>query len=82
MRAQVEVLEREQEGHLIKCRCRTSAGQVEGDTVFLFVRSHLPVSTEVGCHITIHSPWRHMQLPGCSIPLIFVYAASDVSSAP
>ena len=75
------MLEREQEGHLIKCRCRTNTEQIKGGTAFIFVRSHLPVSTEVGCHINIHSPWRHMQLPDCAIPLVFVYAASDASNA-
>ena len=75
------MLEREPEAHLIKCRCRTNAEQIEGGFAFLFLRADIPVNTEIGCHLTIHSPWRHMQLPDCSIPLIFAYAASDVSNA-
>ena len=74
----MEILESEQEAHLIKCRGRTEARNAPNEVVFLFVRSHLPVSTEVGSRMTIHSPWRLMHLPDCSIPLIFVYSASDV----
>ena len=75
---QVQILESEQAAHLIRCRGRTQAPDAANEMVFLFVRSHLEVSTEVGSCMTIHNPWRLMRLPGCSIPLIFVYAASDV----
>ena len=74
---QVEILEREQEAHLIKCRARTQAPDVQSETVFLFVRPHLTVSTDVGSRIIIQSPWRVMHLPDCGIPLVFVHAASD-----
>jgi hypothetical protein len=78
---QVHILEREQEGDIIKCRCRILAGQLEGagisDTVFAFIKSSLPANSDVGADVTVCSPWKLMRLSKSQSPLLFVTAAHN-----
>ncbi|BDA42457.1 hypothetical protein COCOBI_03-3470 [Coccomyxa sp. Obi] len=72
---QVEILEIEREDNIIKCRCK-KLGEEPG-IVFAYIKSSMSVSTDVGCRMTICSPWKMMQLQSCTVPLYFVYHATN-----
>ncbi len=75
---QVEILEKEQEDNMIKCRCK-KLGEEAGDRfLFAFIKSSVSVNTDVGCRMTICSPWKLMQLRNTSAPLVFVYQARNM----
>ncbi|CAL8467873.1 g7411 [Coccomyxa elongata] len=72
---QVEILEMEREDNIIKCRCKR-LGEEPG-TIFAYIKSSMLVNTDVGCRMTICSPWKMMQLQSCTVPLYFVYHATN-----
>lgn len=75
---QVQVLEREQEETIIKCRCKNLGDAGGNSTVFAFIRSSVLVDSDVGCQLIICHPWKTMQLSKYSAPLLFVYHAHNL----
>ena len=75
---QVEILEKEQEDNIIKCRCKKLGGEAADSFLFAFMKSSMSINTDAGCRMTVCSPWKSMQLQSTSAPLIFVYHARNM----
>ena len=77
MQCQVEVLEKEVEGDIVKCRCKHLTDQPQDGAMFAFIKASLPLSTDVGSCITVCSPWKVMKLSTSSASVLFVFSAHN-----
>ena len=66
----VTIVQQQLEGHVVKCRCYK--GHDVSDKLFVMFNNKLSkdVSLHVGSSVTLHAPWTHLQLRGCSVPTV------------